>query len=307
MNSDARSAVVLFRDPVRGQSYHAALAGSHSAVASIPVLEHQCLLTARDVERMVGQHEGGQAYAAIVFTSHRAVQALGRAAAEWLGAGDSAASAGDRSARWRALIGVPIFAVGRATGDACRSLLPDLQACGPDIRGEACGNAAALLPEITRFCSVHGSVRPRLAFFCGDQRRDTLPRGIAQSGCAELCEIAAYTTVGRCQSNVQSELAAVVDRHSVRRLWLVVFSPSGARVVVPSVQRLVQLGALSMDAAAAAGIVCRFAAIGETTAAEIAALGIDARSVVQAAEPTEHGVSQALCVADAEAGISNTW
>ncbi|KAJ2791518.1 uroporphyrinogen-III synthase, partial [Coemansia helicoidea] len=262
MSPCERSAVVLFRDPARGDAYHAALADSHSVVDTIPVLEHQGLLSARDVGRIVGEHGGGRAYAAIVFTSQNSVRVLGQAAAEWTGAGSPAASGGDRSAQWREFIGVPIFAVGKATGDACRALLPGLAASGPAIRGEACGSAAALAPEIARFCGgQRGGRPPRLAFFCGDQRRDTLPRAIAQSGCAELCEIPAYTTAARRASDVQAELAAVLGRCSARRLWLVLFSPSGARAVVPVVRRLALQGVLSTDAVGP-GVVCRFAAIG---------------------------------------------
>ncbi|KAJ1718090.1 uroporphyrinogen-III synthase, partial [Coemansia biformis] len=217
-------------------------------------------------------------------------------------------------------LSTPIFAVGRATGETCRSQLHGGWVDSCDIRGEESGNATTLLPEIIRFCRECQSrtgARPRLAFFCGDQRRDTLPRGVGHSDCAELCEIVSYTTAGRSQSKVGEALlgalaraaaaaaAAACHRRDAQReqgtvVWLVLFSPSGARVVVPIAQRLARQGVLGADAARPGGaVVCRFAAIGETTAAEIAALGVDAQSIVRASEPDEQGVGRALRLAEA--------
>ncbi|KAJ1717899.1 hypothetical protein LPJ61_007065, partial [Coemansia biformis] len=101
MTMTTQSAVVLFRDPARGESYIGALAADHGTVECIPVLEHRGLLSATDVERIVGEHTGGKEFAALIFTSQNAVHALSQAASEWTGGRDAASPAAmcDRAIR----------------------------------------------------------------------------------------------------------------------------------------------------------------------------------------------------------------
>ncbi|KAJ2747787.1 uroporphyrinogen-III synthase [Coemansia sp. BCRC 34301] len=256
-------------------------------------------------------------FAAIVFTSQNAVQALNRALAKWI------AKEGRRE-RWLGLISLPVFVVGGATGTLCRSTL---LSCLPhaDVRGERAGGAGAMLPEITEFCQQHrslnGGVKPRLAFFCGDQRRDTLPDGLRQSGAAELVEVVSYTTVARDADATRRDLIDAITRikatcwakhRAVRAcafegtlatvnrdilIWMVVFSPSGVRVVAPL------LAALESEHVLCAGdgsvssnlpaVHYGLAAIGPTTKEELVAQQVQ-RHIVLAKEPSVQGICSAL-------------
>ncbi|KAJ2159236.1 uroporphyrinogen-III synthase [Coemansia sp. RSA 552] len=307
MASVARSAVILFRSQERGDSYARELRPHHSIVESVAVLEHQCLLTAADVEQAIGS--GDDEVAAVIFTSQNAVSALSHAAAQWIGQA-SGPRAVDREARWRRFLARPIFVVGRATAAACRTLL--LGGCGGDIRGEESGQATVLLPEILQFCRQYRRrelAAPKLVFFCGDQRRDTLPSGIRGNHDAELTEVVAYTTIARTSQAVQSDLVRALDKVAAAGaadggrgrggipVWMVLFSPSGARVAVPIIDDLVRRGVLSATSPPppdSAGVVYRLAAIGETTASELVALGADEQSISQASEPTERGICEVI-------------
>ncbi|PIA13672.1 tetrapyrrole biosynthesis, uroporphyrinogen III synthase [Coemansia reversa NRRL 1564] len=331
-----RSAVVLFRDPARGDSYKAALQEDHDVIENIAVLEHQNLLTCSDISNIVNEHLFGKGFAAMIFTSQNAVHALNKAVNLWVN--EKATSHGEmlncddikeyRWARWKKLLNIPVFVVGRATGAACLfQLFEGRSRNSCDIRGENTGKASALLSEILEFCNASSFLenkRPKLLFFCGDQRRDTLPKGIAESNKAELVEMISYTTVSRDQQKVKDELLGAIDRittkmHSVgcasdssqplvncssssstqdqtvATIWMVLFSPSGARVVAPILDEILEQGIFVQDAPNTKyRVVFRMAAIGHTTASELVKLGIDEQSIVKANVPNEHGIRNAL-------------
>ncbi|KAJ2303776.1 uroporphyrinogen-III synthase [Coemansia sp. RSA 2706] len=297
MAGDERSAVILFRDQDRGDSYSKLLQESHAAVETIPVLDHRYLLAAADIADIIHRHSHDTNYSAIIFTSQNAVKALAGAAAEWQSQPDTSMEQADRAAEWRRFLALPIFVVGKATAAACSAHLLDHSAAS-DIRGDQCGQAAVLLPEIIRFCRQQRqrlANKPQLLFFCGDQRRDTLPGGIAGSHEADLRQIISYTTAGRQVRAVTDELADAMGRIVTRSgrislVWMVVFSPSGARVIVPALRALERKGLVCPERIQSSGAaVYRLAAIGKTTASELVTLGIDGRQVTQASEPSEHG------------------
>ncbi|KAI9468591.1 tetrapyrrole biosynthesis, uroporphyrinogen III synthase [Coemansia mojavensis] len=283
--SKHKSAVVLFRDHSRGGSYAKALQDNgHFAVETVPVLDYQYLISADDIDSLIQQCM--QVYSAIIFTSQNAVKALSTAAAQWRSRSESKS----QTDLWNQLLQLPIFVVGKATGSACKAL------GNCQIYGEESGSAAVLLPEIIKFSKQKRQETgkpPKLLFFCGDQRRDTLPNGIRQSGEAELVEIISYRTIAREISTVAGDLSKAVQRilsissnDKEMVVWLVLFSPSGARVVYSALVNLVALG-LSQH-------MFKFAAIGKTTASELISLGVNGQDIVQATSPNEQGIKDVL-------------
>ncbi|KAJ2850961.1 uroporphyrinogen-III synthase [Coemansia brasiliensis] len=288
--SKHRSAAVLFRDHSRGGSYAKVLQeDGHFAVETVPVLDYQYLISADDIGNLVHQQFNLRSYSAIIFTSQNAVKALSAAATQWLSLSDSVKT---RTDLWNQFLQLPIFVVGKATGSAC-TMLGNCQ-----IYGEESGSASVLLPEIIKFSQQKKQETgklPKFLFICGDQRRDTLPDGIRQSGEAELFEVTSYKTIAREISAVASELSKAVRRilssislceNEKIVIWLVLFSPSGARVVYPALN--------SLCVSDSNQHIFKFAAIGKTTASELLSLGANHLDTVQAKVPNEQGIKDAL-------------
>ncbi|KAJ2818423.1 uroporphyrinogen-III synthase, partial [Coemansia sp. 'formosensis'] len=185
-----RTAVILFRDSSRGtDTYTQPLLEDHDAVESISVLQHQDLLTTKIIDDIVESHTGDTPFAALVFTSQNAVKALGQVLSKWM-TDDLPSRVEQKKEQWDRFISLPIFVVGGTTATACRSTLLKHLPC-TDVRGEATGGASAMLPVIIEFCTKYQAqegIKPRLVFFCGDQRRDTLPDGLRLSNAADLLQ-----------------------------------------------------------------------------------------------------------------------
>ncbi|KAJ2064587.1 uroporphyrinogen-III synthase [Coemansia sp. S146] len=304
------TAVILFRDSSRGKdTYTQPLLEDHDAVESLAVLQHQDLLTTQTIDDIVEAHASDTPFSGLIFTSQNAVKALGRALAKWTASIDSV-----KKDRWDGFISLPTFVVGGATGAACRSILQHL-----DVRGEVSGGASAMLPVITEFCAQYRAQygdRPRLVFFCGDQRRDTLPDGLRNA--AELLEVVSYATVGRDPLDTRNDLVQALARirtmclakdrapmpAAVRDIliWMVLFSPSGVRVVAPLLADLESEHVLcayaggNLSATSVSSVMYSLAAIGATTRDEIVAQ-LQPRFVVLAKEPNAHGIRKSLCEA----------
>ncbi|KAJ1921129.1 uroporphyrinogen-III synthase [Coemansia sp. S17] len=300
------TAVILFRDSSRGKdTYTQPLLEDHDAVESVAVLQHQDLLTAQIIDDIVEAHASDTPFAGLIFTSQNAVKALGRVIEKWT-AIDSA-----KKEQWDGFVSLPIFVVGGATGNACRSILQHF-----DVRGEVTGGASAMLPVITEFCAQyqrHHGTKPRLVFFCGDQRRDTLPDGLRNM--AELLEVVSYITVGRDPVDIRNDLIQALSRiramclakdraHEGRDIliWMVLFSPSGVRVVAPLLAELESEHVLcayaggNLPATDISSVLYGLAAIGATTMDEIVAQ-LQPRFVVLAKEPNVHGIRKSICKA----------
>ncbi|KAJ2029182.1 uroporphyrinogen-III synthase [Coemansia sp. S610] len=309
----SHTAVILFRDSSRGKdSYTEPLLEDHEAVESVAVLQHQDLLATQTIDDIIESHASDRPFAAVVFTSQNAVRALDRVLSKWTAA-DSPDQAAERREQWDRFISLPIFVVGGATGMACRSILLKHLPC-MDVRGEVTGGASAMLPVITEFCTKYQTQNkgrtPRLVFFCGDQRRDTLPSGL-HSGVAELHEVPTYTTVGRDPRDIRCDLIRAVNRIKVLcdasggvLIWMAFFSPSGVRAVAPLLASLESehilcayaggrvSPALSVPSVARYGV----AAIGATTRDEIIAQ-LKPCLAVLANEPSVQGIRKSICKA----------
>ncbi|KAI8321798.1 tetrapyrrole biosynthesis, uroporphyrinogen III synthase [Martensiomyces pterosporus] len=313
--------------PEKEDPYTELLRSDHLLVESIPAIEHKDVLTAQALDSILCQHAGSE-FSAIIFTSQTAVMSVRAAGDKWAKAdGDTSATQqreeGDRAKRWMEFLNRPVFVVGRATAATCRSILFGDQPLEPDIRGEGSGKATNLLPEIINFCrqiAGRASSRPRLVFFCGDQRRNTLPDGIRESGAADLVEVRSYVTTSKQHADIQNAILAALDRtsdllrtsadgaapphhvtkHPSLSLCLVFFSPSGVRAVAPVLDALqsqcvIRLEESPSPVVSAQPIPYRVAAIGETTMAELVALGISRKSIAVATTPTAEGVRGAIC------------
>ncbi|KAJ2863129.1 uroporphyrinogen-III synthase [Coemansia erecta] len=296
------SAAILFRDKAKGDKYTDPLLNDHCAVESIPVLEHKYLLDAQSIQDVVDTHlsDGGR-FASLMFTSGNAVRALAQAVDSWL----SEDKGNSRREQWQRILDLPIFVVGQKTQAVCRALL--FPGCGEtvgDIRRPEFGCATAMLPQLVEFSRKYSTERsdgqkPRLLFFCSDQRRNTIPDGVKASGAAELVEVAAYTTVGRNSQDTRCDLIDSVKRivargrthapNTAMLIWMVVFSPSGVRVVAPILNDLAgasdslllrpasTLAEVNMNhhasGATSLDVFYGYAAIGEATMTELASCG----------------------------------
>lgn len=264
------TAVILFRDNSESDVYTEMLQEDHDIVESIAVLDHKNLLTEQNLQDVV---DSRNSFSAIIFSSQNAVKALSQ----------KILASAKRKQLLKFINSRPIFVVGKATASACYKYLSSTA----DIRGAGSGCAAALLPKILEFGRENTG---KLLFFCGNQRRDTLPDGIRQSKLApELAEITTYSTSSRDTEHIRQELAATMHRikhNSTDLLWLVLFSPSGVRTVMPLLLECSEIRS-------------RFVAIGSTTLAAITEKPltcphVTAADVVMAHEPTAKGIRNAI-------------
>ncbi|KAJ2600908.1 uroporphyrinogen-III synthase [Coemansia sp. RSA 1285] len=326
------TAAILFRDHAKGDKYKDLLVNDHCAVESIPVLEHKYLLDAQSIKAVVDD-ASSEGLAGLVFTSGNAVRALARAVDAYLS--EAADENDDSRERWRRILRLPIFVVGKETMDACTSLLFSAARAANggtreteddvmDIRGSECGCASEMVTNIIDFSRQQQSrkqgdgKKPRVLFFCGNQRRSAIPDGIRESGAAELVEMVAYTTVGRNTHDTRRDLIATVDRivAKCRRnapaaavlIWMVVFSPSGVRVVAPLLEDLAHAREPPLVPASTLAAVYKrhaatktddvfygYAAIGKTTMTELASrAGADTMLTTQADTPNAVGICNAI-------------
>lgn len=177
-------------------------------------------------------------FAGVVFTSQRAVEA-------WAKAGQAILEdTANGQLAWR---NTPFYAVGPATASALLRLDSRLRPLPSLILGaEESGSAERLASYITsRSSDMPDSP---LLYLVGDKRKDTLPSLLRQQGIS-MHEIRAYETF---QSNsFEADYEGL--RKQVPFEWIVFFSPSGAKLLLPLLQH------------STVDLVPRLAAIGPTT------------------------------------------
>lgn len=153
--------------------------------------------------------------------------------------------------------GTPTYTVGNRTARLAASI-------GLDPRGETSGSAedlAALIVDELRAGGEDGDAPiplGTLLFLAGNRRRDVLPDTLSGQGVA-IQEMVVYETVTREDVDVPDDVT-----------WLAFFSPSGVQAI----------DGLGVDLRR-----YRCAAIGETTAAALADIGIPADAVAEAPGP----------------------
>ncbi|MEL7362325.1 MAG: uroporphyrinogen-III synthase [Bacteroidota bacterium] len=152
-----------------------------------------------------------------------------------------------------------------AVGDTTRKAAARL---GFQVVGAESGNAAALADLIVQHSAGQG--KPPLVFLCGDRRLEVLPKRLRAAGLA-LHEITAYRTEARPPDIAPGDFNAAA--------W---FSPSGVTAVF----------AEASPAELARWNSLKHAAIGPTTAAALAAVGVPPH--VTAAAPTPAALAAAM-------------
>lgn len=243
MGSDgARGKVLVLKERSANQQnggldpYDAALSRAGYVVHFLPVLSHRLVnldkigqFVSADPAAISTQDGSAQwassaiqpvvsRFAGVVFTSQRAVEAWAKAGQAILESDAPLQSA------WHE---TPFYAVGPATASALLRLDSRLRPSPSLILGaEESGSAERLASYITSR-SRNTSNSP-LLYLVGDKRKDTLPSLLQQQGIA-IYEIQAYETFQ--SSTFEADYAVLKKEEQFD--WIVFFSPSGVKLLIP--------------------------------------------------------------------------
>ncbi|KAF2739521.1 tetrapyrrole biosynthesis, uroporphyrinogen III synthase [Polyplosphaeria fusca] len=218
----------------------------HYKPVFVPVLEHRFKQDALDQVRhyITSGTFGNKKYGGLVFTSQRAVEAFARVVKDIQEMG---------CLDLHSLLppDMPLYVVGPATARGLRALnLP----C--PILGEETGNGHVLSQFILEhYNSLHPSAaKPSILFLVGEKRRDIIPKTLQSENLdperrAVVDELVIYET-GEMQS-FKTEFSALWHHNHakvVKRQWAVVFSPTGCRAMLESLQLLdIETGRVKSD------------------------------------------------------------
>ena len=157
--------------------------------------------------------------------------------------------------------------VGPATANALRALA--LQ--NVEIIGEETGNGEALAHFIKDDYSRRypsDSERPRLLFLVGEKRRDVIPRTLDNEQLPPgerigVDEWVVYESIERPElaQDLRETLQDMSDADKVKETWVVVFSPTGCKVLLEELRMMGQDPTQGKDE----GRNVRIATIGPTT------------------------------------------
>lgn len=212
----------------------------------VPVLEHRFTEeTLQDIRAQIensafdNKSDGDQAkakYGGLIFTSQRAVEAFTKIVQDIRSASDPIDELLPAE--------TPLYVVGPATARGLRAL--NLQC---PILGEETGNGGALAAFILdHYNGLHGrktgstAPKPPLLFLVGEQRRDIIPntlqsKDLDSSEATAVHELVVYET-GEMQS-FRSNFASILSDNSRKDTqWVVVFSPTGCRAMLDSLELL---------------------------------------------------------------------
>ena len=313
-----RDRVALLKTPRRGDPYLEAFRGRGYRAWTVPVLRF--VYEAR--EELARRLDRPGAYAGLIATSPRAVEAINRAlgsarqgepdrAPEWKLQSEVAASETDVIPPWR---NRPFYAAGPETARRARVL-------GFEPIGAEAGSAAELAERIVADRRPDPQAGRPLLFLAGNRRRDDLPDRLAEAR-VPMEELIVYRSelrrsldwtpsepAGNPSPEPSSDAAREPTRGPARErrsddshrsetegpregpIWIVFFSPSGLEAVTRS-------GGIPFDR-------YRCAAIGPTTAEALREAGRTVAAVAE--EPTPEALLAAIAsapdqTADQEAG-----
>lgn len=226
--------------------------------AFVPVLEHrfdhdgmskvETTLKSKSIGRNLGATYGG-----LIFTSQRAVEAFTKIVQD--GEGKTSLSnayfhdswcswdVSGHDKQWPHLCDVPVYSVGPATTRALKAIPSDPPF---QVFGEHTGNgdnlAVFILEHYDGWYSDRADGNPALLFLVGEQRRDIIPKTLADPQLPEekriaVDEVVVYGT-GVMESfpdDLERCLRETQDREMV---WIVVFSPTGCDAMLRGLSML---------------------------------------------------------------------
>ncbi|KAK9894976.1 tetrapyrrole biosynthesis, uroporphyrinogen III synthase, partial [Cystobasidium minutum MCA 4210] len=228
--------------------YEVALKKAGYSAHFLPVLSHR-LVNLESIQHVISgtplsNEKYSPSYSGVVFTSQRAVEA-------WATAGQAIIDS-DTSSDLLAGTDLPFYAVGPATSFALQRLDERLRPPSSLILGaEETGNAVKLASYIVsrqESCYDASQHSLPLLYLGGDKRKDTLS-SLLKQGNITMHEIEAYETFP--SPTFEADYAALEAYGHFE--WIVFFSPSGAKLLLPLLPQK------TVDKSP------RFAAIGPTT------------------------------------------
>ncbi|KAF2807864.1 tetrapyrrole biosynthesis, uroporphyrinogen III synthase [Mytilinidion resinicola] len=218
----------------------------------VPVLEHrfkndslqkvrECVasggLAAKEAEDFISK------YGAVIFTSQRAVEAFTKVI-------NHIRSTTPGSLDGLLPASTPLYVVGPATARGLRSL--NLRC---PILGEESGNGEALAAFIlNHYDTIHkGSPKPPILFLVGEKRRDIIPKTLESESLplerrSKVDELVIYETAE--MQSFKSHFSSIWKQNTERGLeqqWVVVFSPTGCKAMLESLDMLDGNGKVKSD------------------------------------------------------------
>lgn len=220
----------------------AAYDGHRYAPIFVPVLEHRFRRDALDTVRqniinrglVPTSQNGVAAYGALIFTSQRAVEAFHEVV-------EGIRNEGIYAIDDLLPESLPLYVVGPATARGLRSL--NLRC---PILGEETGNGENLAGFILEHYNglYPGVQNPPILFMVGDKRRDIIPKTLQSKQLpsdrsARVDELVIYETgeMSSFKTNFTKIWQENAENGSTRQ-WIVVFSPTGCRAMLESLDLL---------------------------------------------------------------------
>ncbi|KAF2711631.1 tetrapyrrole biosynthesis, uroporphyrinogen III synthase [Pleomassaria siparia CBS 279.74] len=217
----------------------------------VPVLEHRFKQDTLDQVRLdiinasfISTPGRPAKYGAMIFTSQRAVEAVTQVV-------EDIRSEGVHLLDHLLPESVPFYVVGPATARGLRAMHLHCP-----ILGEETGNGEALsLFILEHYNSLHqASPKPHLLFLVGDKRRDIIPKTLQSTELdpkrrSRVDEVVIYET-GEMQS-FKANFMSILQKNKAREVstqWLVVFSPTGCKAMLESLDLLDNAGRLKSNA-----------------------------------------------------------
>lgn len=207
----------------------------------VPVLEHRFKRDALDAvsQQIINRgfvpkaQQGLGAYGALIFTSQRAVEAFTEIVESIRAEGQAIDDLLPSS--------LPLYVVGPATARGLKAL--NLKCA---ILGEETGNGEALAAfMLEHYNGIHDGVpKPPILFLVGDKRRDIIPKTLQAEELgprrrSKVEELVIYET-GEMKS-FKSDFSNLWQKNAAagsKQQWVVVFSPTGCRAMLESLDLL---------------------------------------------------------------------
>ncbi|CAM0143128.1 uroporphyrinogen-III synthase [Umbelopsis sp. WA50703] len=255
MPSPKKPTILLLREKstISKDPYEECLTEHNFDCLFVPVLEH-CFVNLDKLKTSLIANS--RDYSALVVTSKRAVDALGKI---WGSIDESIKNDWTKK---------PTFTVGPSTANAVRKL-------GLIAAGENSGCAQQLGQLIISHYNNDPLVKPKLLFLVGDKRRDELPN-IMNSASIPMDEINVYQT--QLRSDLDECLQRIISNSKLD--WVVLFSPSGSKAYDMISNRLSETE------------LPRLAAIGETTSQHLKDRGYHVHAVAD--KPDAYHLTRAV-------------